>query len=224
MDLSTCKEKLLSGKYATYEEAFNDIQLIWDNCKLYNMPGCDVYKICERMEKTAKRQVQKFRAAHGLPQPVAPAPHGGLRKRNATKSDTNKASSSHQTSGREERAASSNTGGRQAIQEESKHAAYGMDGYDASKGGDKVTIDMKMDLVAKVKKMSNEGLTKLVKHIQANVQSAMSELEDERVQIRVDDFDKETFNSVLEFIEEVLLNELPSKRQKTSAEIETSGF
>ena len=52
----------------------------------------------------------------------------------------------------------------------------------------------------------------------------MSELEDERVQIRVDDFDKETFNSVLEFIEEVLLNELPSKRQKTSAEIETSGF
>ena len=40
-----------------------------------------------------------------------------------------------------------------------------MDGYDASKGGDKVTIDMKMDLVAKVKKMSNEGLTKLVKHI-----------------------------------------------------------
>ena len=25
MDLSTCKEKLLSGKYATYEEAFNDI-------------------------------------------------------------------------------------------------------------------------------------------------------------------------------------------------------
>lgn len=25
MDLSTCKEKLLSGKYSTYEEVFNDI-------------------------------------------------------------------------------------------------------------------------------------------------------------------------------------------------------
>ena len=67
MDLATCKEKLLSGKYATYEDAFNDIQLIWDNCKLYNMIGCEIYKVCERMEKTAKRSIQKFRAAHGLP-------------------------------------------------------------------------------------------------------------------------------------------------------------
>lgn len=67
MDLSTCKEKLLSGKYATYEDVFDDIQLIWDNCKLYNMVGCEIYKVCERMEKTAKRQIQKFRAAHGLP-------------------------------------------------------------------------------------------------------------------------------------------------------------
>lgn len=57
MDLATCKEKLLSGRYATYEEVFGDIQLIWDNCKLYNMIGCEIYKICERMEKTAKRQV-----------------------------------------------------------------------------------------------------------------------------------------------------------------------
>ena len=40
---------------------------------------------------------------------------------------------------------------------------------------------MKMDLVAKVKKLSNEGLTKLVKHIQAVSQASMSELEDERV-------------------------------------------
>ena len=35
----------------------------------------------------------------------------------------------------------------------------------------------------------------------------MTELEDERVQIRVDDFDKDTFNGVLEFIEDILLNE-----------------
>ena len=88
------------------------------------------------------------------------------------------------------------------------------DGYeqDAAKASDKVTVDMKMDLVAKVKKLSNEGLTKLVKHIQTVSQASMSELEDERVQIRVDDFDKDTFNGVLEFIEEILLNEQPSKR------------
>ena len=52
----------------------------------------------------------------------------------------------------------------------------------------------------------------------------MSELDDERVQIRVDDFDRETFISVLEFIEEILLYEQPSKRQKTANEIENVGF
>ena len=83
---------------------------------------------------------------------------------------------------------------------------------------------MKMDLVAKVKKLSNEGLTKLVKYVQSNAQPAMSELEDERVQIRIDDFDRDTFNSVLEYIEEILLNEQPSKRQKTATEIEQAGY
>ena len=66
---------------------------------------------------------------------------------------------------------------------------------------------MKMDLVAKVKKLSNDGLTNLVKHVQSVAQPAMTDLEDERVQIRIDDFDRDTFNSVLEFIEEILLSE-----------------
>ena len=81
---------------------------------------------------------------------------------------------------------------------------------------------MKMDLVAKVKKLTNEGLTKLVAFVQATVASSMSDLDDQRVQIRVDDFDKVTFHLVLEHIEDVLLNEQPSKRQKTSHEIENN--
>ena len=101
--------------------------------------------------------------------------------------------------------------------------AYG-DGADGKLSGEKVTVDMKMDLVAKVKKLSNEGLTKMVKHVQLIAQAAMSDLEDERVQIRIDDFDRDTFNNVLEFIEEILLSEQPSKRQKTGNEIENSGY
>ena len=83
---------------------------------------------------------------------------------------------------------------------------------------------MKMDLVSKVKKLSNEGLTKLVKYVQSNAQTSISDMEDERVQIRIDDFDRDTFNSVLEYIEEILLNEQPSKRQKTANEIEQAGY
>lgn len=40
---------------------------------------------------------------------------------------------------------------------------------------------MKMDLVAKVKKLSNEGLTKLVRHIESSAESTMTNLGDERV-------------------------------------------
>jgi len=125
MDLATCKEKLLSGKYATYEEVFNDIQLIWDNCKLYNMIGCEIYKVCERMEKTAKRQVQKFRAAHGLPQPSVQTAQSGLRKRSTAKPENIRISSNQ---GRDSAAAASARRGYN--QEESKQSAAAGDTYD----------------------------------------------------------------------------------------------
>lgn len=37
MDLSTIKNKLKRQKYTSSEEVFDDIQLIWTNCKSYNM-------------------------------------------------------------------------------------------------------------------------------------------------------------------------------------------
>ncbi len=36
MDLGTVKKKFNDGKYIYAEEVLDDIQLIWDNCKLYN--------------------------------------------------------------------------------------------------------------------------------------------------------------------------------------------
>ena len=84
MDLGTVKENLMGAKYGTYEDVFSDIQLIWDNCKLYNMMGSEIYKVCEKMEKTAKRQVQKFRAAHGLPAPIDKTQQN-MRKKSASK-------------------------------------------------------------------------------------------------------------------------------------------
>jgi hypothetical protein len=38
MDLGSCSEKLRNEKYRFVEEALDDIQLIWDNCKSYNHP------------------------------------------------------------------------------------------------------------------------------------------------------------------------------------------
>lgn len=82
-----------------------------------------------------------------------------------------------------------------------------------------VTTDMKLDLIEKVRLMSNEGLTKLVDFVRGSVQSAISDLEDDRLQIRVDDFDYPSFLLVVEFVEDTLLRDQPSKRLKTGTEI-----
>jgi hypothetical protein len=39
MDLGTVKNKLNNNQYPFFQDALNDIQLIWDNCKLFNQEG-----------------------------------------------------------------------------------------------------------------------------------------------------------------------------------------
>ena len=56
MDFDTLKKNLMEGKFASYEEFFNELQLIWDNCKLYNMAGSEIHKLAERMEKMTRRE------------------------------------------------------------------------------------------------------------------------------------------------------------------------
>jgi hypothetical protein len=74
MDFDTIKKTLFKGgKYVTFEDVFAEIQLIWDNCKTYNMAGSEIYKLAEYMEKLSKRTIQKFRAQNGIQQ-IAPPP------------------------------------------------------------------------------------------------------------------------------------------------------
>ena len=39
MDLGTVNTKLNDGQYLYVEDMIDDIQLIWDNCKTYNLAG-----------------------------------------------------------------------------------------------------------------------------------------------------------------------------------------
>jgi hypothetical protein len=66
MDFNTLKNNLMDGKFSTYEEFLSDLQLIWDNCKLYNMIGSEIYKLAERMEKMSRREIQKFKSQYGM--------------------------------------------------------------------------------------------------------------------------------------------------------------
>lgn len=82
MDLSTIKNKLKRQKYGSVEEVFDDIQLIWANCKSYNMAESvsyshfqEIYKIAEHFEKVSKKLVAKCRAdLSGRPISIAGAP------------------------------------------------------------------------------------------------------------------------------------------------------
>lgn len=78
MDLQTIKQKLASNSYDSVDACFADVQLIWDNCKLYNMAGSDIYRICERMERAARRELNKYRQQQGMPLQSAPV---GVQKR-----------------------------------------------------------------------------------------------------------------------------------------------
>ncbi len=57
LNLLKLQKNLAKGKFVTYDEVFADIQQIWDNCKLYNMAGSDIYKLAEYMEKLTKRTI-----------------------------------------------------------------------------------------------------------------------------------------------------------------------
>ena len=61
MDLATVLTNINEGKYKTVEECLSDIQLIWSNCKTYNMPESDIYKMAEAMEKVTKKSIQKLK-------------------------------------------------------------------------------------------------------------------------------------------------------------------
>ena len=65
-DLSTVKSRVLRGDYSSFDEFIGDLQLIWDNCKLYNIQGSPIYRICERMERSYNRELNKFKHQQGI--------------------------------------------------------------------------------------------------------------------------------------------------------------
>ena len=78
-----------------------------------------------------------------------------------------------------------------------------------------VSRDMKLDFVNKIKKLSNQGLTSVVEKIKEIKSNTISDLGNDKIQIRVDDFARNEFDTLMEHVEDLLVKELPSKRQKT---------
>jgi hypothetical protein len=66
MDLGTIRKKVDSKTYTTFDQFFADIQLIWDNCKLYNIAESEIYRMAEELERSTKRMILKMKSSLGL--------------------------------------------------------------------------------------------------------------------------------------------------------------
>lgn len=60
IDLSTIRKNLKNNSYHTLRSLMDDIDLIWRNCKQYNVEGSEIYKQADRMEKTVKRIISNM--------------------------------------------------------------------------------------------------------------------------------------------------------------------
>ncbi len=59
MDLGTVKKNLLNGEYKTFEDFMNDLNLIWENCRTYNIPGSDIVKLADYCDKKMKNLIDR---------------------------------------------------------------------------------------------------------------------------------------------------------------------
>lgn len=64
MDISTVRKNIEDNEYSLTDEIYKDIQLIWDNCKKYNIDGSEVFKMAQYCEKYTKRFFDKHSKLH----------------------------------------------------------------------------------------------------------------------------------------------------------------
>ena len=153
MDLGTVKTKLKDNKYKTFQEFLSDIDLIWTNCKTYNMAGSEIVKMAIHCEKVFKKQMEKqFKNYIGVKERVL---------KNAIKEEVNE---------------------------------------------NGLNMDEKMNLADKIRVLSNEGLTQVVKLIQKECPKGIEDIDSEKLQIKIDLLDHRTYLLLMDTIENSLNN------------------
>lgn len=162
MDLGTLKSNLKSGKFSSIGEFLDDLQLIWTNCKTYNMEGSEIWKLAQTLEKLSKKLIEK-----NYKSIISKKENKEIKEINEGK-----------------------------IKKEIRELTLNENNYVNEEPRLFLTLDEKISLTEKVRKLSNEGLAEFVKLIEKECPSAFEDLDNERVQIRVDYLDRRT-NTIL---------------------------
>jgi bromodomain-containing factor 1 len=161
MDLSTAKSKLLKNEYLTFQDLYNDIDLIWKNCKTYNREGSEIVKMAIHCEKVFKKQMEKQFKNYII--------SSGKKEKNDYKNNNN-----------------NNEGN--------------------------LTMTEKMNLTDKIRILSNEGLTQVVKLIMKECPNGIEDIDSEKLQIKIDLIDHRTYELLLVTIDNSLKGDDKEKK------------
>ena len=140
MDLGTCKKKLLNGEYKIFQDFMDDVNLIWENCRLYNQAGSSIVKMADALDKKM----------HSLM-------HKQFKNLKAKAEQEN-------------------------IQNQ-------------------LTEADRLKLADMIKKQSNEGLTQIVKIILKSCPDGIEDIDNDKLQIKIDFLTYKEFNLIKEYIE-----------------------
>jgi len=60
MDIFTIEKKLSRNEYALVQDVYNDIKLIWYNCRIYNYENSEIYQFSDYLEKLADKAFENY--------------------------------------------------------------------------------------------------------------------------------------------------------------------
>ena len=143
MDLGTVKKNLLNGEYKIFQDFMSDLNLIWKNCRTYNLPGSEIVKMANHCDKKMKSLIDKqFKNYKG-------------------KADTSKTKNENSS----------------------------------------LTLSDKSKLIESIRGQSNEGLTQIVKIILKECPKGIEDIDNEKLQIKIDLLDYRTYDLINQYLE-----------------------
>ena len=143
MDLGTAKQNLLNGKYKIFQDFMGDINLIWRNCRTYNIPGSDIVKMANHCDKKMKLLIDKqFK---------------NMKPKEESSKNKNQNSS--------------------------------------------LSLSDKTVLIEKIREQTNEGLTQIVKIILKECPKGIEDIDNEKLQIKIDLLDYRTYELIIQYLE-----------------------
>lgn len=207
MDLSTISQNLEDNFYENIEEVYQDIQLIWDNCKKYNLEGSAVYKSAQACERFTKKYFDK---------------HNPQNKN--TNSKSNKKSNNKSSNAKEEKNTSENNKSEKEELNDNKSLSNQnildinenentnknnnlneeLEKYDKNDdtiGG--LTGFEKVNLSNRVRKLQNDGLASLVRLVQKECAASIKE-NDDNIEIILASLDRKTYEQINRLIDTFL--------------------